>query len=278
MPILDLKCKVVNKKIQYIFYKKEISNKRVILAESALPGDVKRASLTQEVIRRLRNTDITLPWSVKAEILSEFSNDLRRSGYTEKFRAQVISAGIAGFQKQCEASENGGTPLFRPLEYERPARIRKKAMAKEAWYRPNYDVVGFFPVTPGGVLASQIRKLVAKEGEKIGVKFKIVETPGPSIASQITRPDLSGCVYPNCNIEEGGASHLRRGANYTGSCQVSGVRTDTGGRLGLEVMPGSVERMDIRVATGSGIRKTVMSVEEGRDNRAELILFLIPVP
>ena len=63
-----------------------------------------------------------------------------------------------------------------------------------------------------------------------------------------------------------------------GAVRCLGVRTDTGGRLGLEVMPGSVERMDIRVATGSGIRKTVMSVEEGLDNRAELILFLIPVP
>ena len=54
-------------------------------------------------------------------------------------------------------------------------------MAKEAWYRPNYDVVGSFPVTPGGALASKIKKFVAKEGEKIGVEFKIVETPGPSM-------------------------------------------------------------------------------------------------
>ena len=152
---------------------------------------------------------------------------IKSRGCFENFRK------IARFRKQCEASENSGTLLFRPLEYERPARIRKKAMAKEAWYRPNYDVVGFFPVTPGGVLASQIRKFVAKEGEKIGVKFKIVETPGPSIASQITRPDLSGCVYPNCNIEEGGASHLRRGANYTGSCQVSGCEARYRGETGF---------------------------------------------
>merc|ERR1711879_901933 len=77
-----------------------------------------------------------------------------------------------------KASENSGTLLFRPLEYERPARIRKKAVAKEAWYGPHDDVVGFFPVTPGGVKAGKIRKFVAKEGEKIGVKFKIVETQG----------------------------------------------------------------------------------------------------
>ena len=37
-----------------------------------------------------RNTKRSLPWEVKAEILSEFSNSMRRSGYSEEFRLDVI--------------------------------------------------------------------------------------------------------------------------------------------------------------------------------------------
>ena len=37
-----------------------------------------------------RNTKRSLPWEVKAEILSEFSNSMSRSGYSEEFRLDVI--------------------------------------------------------------------------------------------------------------------------------------------------------------------------------------------
>ena len=114
MPLLDVQVKIEDKRVQYKFYKKQISNKRVIMASSALSGSVKRATLTQEAVRRLRNTDRSLAWSVSADILSEYSNDLRRSGYPEKFRSEVITAALKTFQKQCAASDSGETPLFRP--------------------------------------------------------------------------------------------------------------------------------------------------------------------
>ena len=37
-------------------------------------------------------------------------------------------------------------------------------MAKETWFRPNHDVCGFFPATPGSVLANHIKKVVVEEG------------------------------------------------------------------------------------------------------------------
>ena len=65
-------------------------------------------------------------------ILSEYSNDLRRSGYPEKFRSEVITAALKTFEKQCAASDSGGTPLFRPRSFQRKEKSQKKAMAKEA--------------------------------------------------------------------------------------------------------------------------------------------------
>ena len=75
-----------------------MSNNRVMLAKSAMPNNIKRNSLAQEVIRRLRNTKRDLPWSVKAEILTEFSHSLMSSGYSEKFRLDIIQAGVIGFE------------------------------------------------------------------------------------------------------------------------------------------------------------------------------------
>ena len=107
-----------------MFYKKPIANKCVIMSNSALEGSVKRATLTQEAVRRLRNTDWSLPWSISAEIISEYSNDLRRSGYTNKFQSEVITAAIKTFEKQCAG----------PEDIPEKSEVTEKAMAKKAWF------------------------------------------------------------------------------------------------------------------------------------------------
>ena len=40
------------------------------------------------------------------------------------------------------------------------------------------------------------------------------------LASMLTRPKLGGCIFPDCDFEDNGIDHLRRGANYTGTCNV----------------------------------------------------------
>ena len=69
---------------------------------------------------------------------------------------------------------------------------------------------------------SGIQQIVREEGEKIGLKIKVVEQSGTKISSLLTTPDLSGCLYPRCHISEEGASHSRRGANYTATCLICG--------------------------------------------------------
>ena len=147
MPILDIKAQVESDKIVYQFYKKALSNDRVILANSAMPNNVKQATMANEALRRLRNTSITLPWEVNMDILTQFSNDLRVSGYNVKFRTTVISSVITGFRRQCETAVNGGPPINRPRSYQREERRNKKLISRDSWFRPQYDVVGFFPTT-----------------------------------------------------------------------------------------------------------------------------------
>ena len=88
--------KTENDTIIYKFYKKDVSNPRVILENSAMLMKVKWFTCVQEMIRRLRNTHRDMDWSVKRDILSEFSWSLHLSGYSEQFTYDVITSGIRG--------------------------------------------------------------------------------------------------------------------------------------------------------------------------------------
>ena len=90
----------------------------VILESSAKPARIKRNSLIQKCFCRLRNTSRSLAWEVKADILSEFSNKLRVSGYKERYRLEVIQAALGVHDKQCSLSDKVVKPLYRTREYQ----------------------------------------------------------------------------------------------------------------------------------------------------------------
>ena len=224
MPLLDLQCMVKNNQILYKFFKKSMSSKYVMVQNSAMPMKIKRNALVQEVIRRLRNTSRSLSWSVKAEILSEFSMSMKMSGWSEKFRFETIQSGVLGFERQCRVSDAGGRPMYRPRSYEAEERRRKKALTKTSWYRPA-DAALFIPATPGEELKKNIERVVKEELERIGMSAKVVETGGVTMRSMLVRTDLTGCIAPACVLCASGlkgGSHTRRGAVYTGHCSLCG--------------------------------------------------------
>ena len=102
---------------------------------------------------------------------------------------------------------------YQPLQY---SQIQN-------FFRPNHDIVGFIPSSPGGKLLAGIQQIVREEGNKIGLNIKVAEQSGTKISALLTTPDLSGCLQPMCHISEEGASHTRRGANYTGTCNICGM-------------------------------------------------------
>ena len=85
VPILDLEVGVVEGKLTWQFYRKEVANFLVLMERSAMYDRQKRVSLTQEVVRILRNTKQDLPDSVKNDFLSELSLRMKESGYSARF-------------------------------------------------------------------------------------------------------------------------------------------------------------------------------------------------
>ena len=90
LPILDLKVWVEGNKIRHVFYKKEVATKHLILQRSAISRGVKRDTLFQEGLRRLRNCAIKTDSETIRYILGDFCNCMRMSGYGFYTRRDII--------------------------------------------------------------------------------------------------------------------------------------------------------------------------------------------
>ena len=92
MPILDMKMKMADdNKVVHKFYKKPMTNKYTMMANSAVSDRVKRSTMTNDAVRRLLCCSENLDEQIKVEIMEDFARMLKRSGYSERFRHEVIS-------------------------------------------------------------------------------------------------------------------------------------------------------------------------------------------
>ena len=95
MPVLDLSVWVDDddegvRMLWWQHYRKPVTNTLLMMEKSAMPMKIKRTTLTQEVIRILRNCRLEMPWEDKAEMLTDLSRRMKLSGYPEKFREEVV--------------------------------------------------------------------------------------------------------------------------------------------------------------------------------------------
>ena len=149
---------------------------------------------------------------------------LKRSGYDEKFRREVLLAGLKGYNKMVKVEEEGGRKINRPRwEGERERRYKKMA-AKCSWFRKkkgrggsekrkgkkrkgkeeesDIESVLFVPHTPNGALA----KLLQNEDDKYRrgtdmKRIKIVERGGKTVKEMLSQTNpwaKDGCTRVDC--------------------------------------------------------------------------------
>ena len=113
--ILDVEVNINKKEqnwIDYEFYEKPSKNKRVILEDAALPAPQKRTILTQECLRRLRNTKIELGKETQVKHLNNFMLTMKNSGYPVKYRTEILNSSLKAFNEIIEADRSGiKTPI-----------------------------------------------------------------------------------------------------------------------------------------------------------------------
>jgi hypothetical protein len=167
LPVLDVTVKVnkeMKNRIDFEFYEKQTKNPKVILSDSALSSSTKRTVLTQECLRRLRNTKKELGESVRNKHLNNFMLKLKNSGYSRDYRVQIVDSALNAFEKMVEDDRKGIKPLYRDRSWKSDERLEAKKKKKLNWFQNSnnseikYKSVLFVPPTPGGILAKEIKK------------------------------------------------------------------------------------------------------------------------
>ena len=121
-----------------------------------------RTALTQYGLRILRNTKPELEWTQTAVAISEFSERMRDSGYGERFRHEIISSILQGWDKMMEAQRSGRRPINRPRSWKEKEQAETKWKKKGNWYKSGgYNSVMFCPYTPNSELANKWREIEA---------------------------------------------------------------------------------------------------------------------
>ena len=189
LPVLDVAVNVnenEDNRIDFEFFEKPTKNPMVILASSALSQSQKRTILTQECLRRLRNTKIELGPEVQTKHLNLFMLKLKNSGYKEKFRKEILNSALQAFAKMLADDESGAKPMYRSRNWNFEERKKSKLNKKHNWWNSDkskiqYRSVLFVTPTPGGVLAAELRKREADLNKNSVERIKIVEKGGLKI-------------------------------------------------------------------------------------------------
>ena len=140
-----------------------------MMANSAVSDRVKRSTMTNEALRRLLSCSTNLEEHKKVEVMEDYARLLRRSGYSERFRHEVISDAIRGHQKLLQEVAEGKRPLNRPRGFQEEEKRRRRQEKGERWYRREErgtkvrEGVFIIPPTPQSLLAKTFKKICTEE-------------------------------------------------------------------------------------------------------------------
>ena len=197
MPALDIKVNVnkeMKNRIDFEFYEKPTKNPKVILADSAINSASKRTILTQECLRRLRNSKVELGEEIRNMHLNNFMLKLKNSGYNKKYRMEILNSAVMAFEKMLEADRNNIKPLFRNRLWKKEERKAAKQNKRANWYKNTekgikYKSVLFVPPTPGGVLVKELKKREEELNRFSEERIKIIEKGGVKVENILAKKD-----------------------------------------------------------------------------------------
>ena len=211
LPVLDIMVNI-NKgemnRIDFEFFEKPSKNPLVILASSALSFKKKRTILTQEGLRRLRNTKMELGPEVQKKYLSLFMLKLKKSGYTPKFRKDVLNSILKAYTKMVAEDKSGTKPLYRSRDWNAKERQSQKLDKKRNWWNNSkskiqYKSVLFVTPTPGGVLMKEVQQREEELNKNNDERILVVEKGGLKVKDKLCSKNpfkKSECEQKSCPL------------------------------------------------------------------------------
>ena len=101
--------------------------------------------------------------------MEDFARMLWRSGYSERFRHEVIQDAPRGYGNDVKKEREGGRPAYIPRNYDPEGMRRTRIDRKERYYRKERrgtnvrEGVLIIPPTPNSILAKELKKTCANE-------------------------------------------------------------------------------------------------------------------
>ena len=226
VPILDVEVWVENHNVRHSFYKKKMASHKTIMDRSAVPAQTKRNALFQEGIRRVTAMDSRITTEERTSILATFMDSLRASGYSQQYRAQILS-GVLERAKQMRLE---GLKYRNRQEIERAKAGRKNGWINTWFLKGSYTSVFQVQASVDGGLAGAVREATRNHRAPDGGKTLVVEKAGKGLLSGIKKPDPfmpAGCPFPSkCTMEKGACTSSRVVYKHTcGLCSAAYVGT-----------------------------------------------------
>ena len=186
--------------VEHEFYEKPSKKSRVVLASSVISWPQNRTRMTQEAFRGLMNTN-TGKMSQNFH-LTNFMARLKSSGYSEKFRHEIVLSAKSAFKTMMEDDISGKKPLYRnrdQIDYDKKVR-----QSRGRWWNKGeqkYKAVLFVPPTPNSELAKLMQKREAELNSNCNERIKIIEKGGLKISHILSKADpfpREYCDEPRC--------------------------------------------------------------------------------
>ena len=127
-------------KIRYRYYEKPMATNVVLQRQSAMSDSMKRATLVEEVVRRMRNTSVETEVNHKIGILEGLVVKMERSGYSDEYMGNIMKEGLTKWEimkwrSNLERDHEDYRPLHLGRWFKTRERRKKKMMAKSTWYK-----------------------------------------------------------------------------------------------------------------------------------------------
>ena len=111
LPTLDLEIWVRDdKKILYQYFENAMVPNMVLHRRSAMPEGTRRATLNQEMIRRMVNTSEMVGMTKRLEIIDKYAQKLINSEYTLEQTRNAIIGGLKGYERLLSLSKDINNP------------------------------------------------------------------------------------------------------------------------------------------------------------------------
>ena len=145
LPTLDLIIWISDtNKVLFSFFEKEMVSPMVLHKRSAMPEGVRRATLNQELVRRMVNTSELVNIKQRVAVVEDYAQKLVNSEYTLKETRDVIIGGLKGYERLLSLSRDRNNPRWKPLhmagKWNSKNRRMAKLRARDNWFKGSQEV------------------------------------------------------------------------------------------------------------------------------------------